>query len=149
MQQRNWGLCFLSVQHLEGQRRDRTSGFLSCMSALRLCGKESKRYWWTSSLGCLQHSQRVIRNRQGKVNVKIYNFVMWSSLRLLLSPVSSNIHFLIIMVKLQCNINEVLHINSYALVRIKFEYSSQKLTFAYLTRANELHWVTMKIDWVS
>lgn len=92
----------------------------------------------SSSLGCLQDSQRVIRNRQSKVNVKIYNFVMRSSLRLL-SPVSSHTHFLIIMVKLQCNIKEVLHINSYALVRIKFEYGSQKLTFAYLTRANELH----------
>lgn len=30
----------------------------------------------SSSLGCLQDSQGVIRNRQGKVNVKIYNFVM-------------------------------------------------------------------------
>lgn len=93
----------------------------------------------TSSLGCLQDSQRVISNRQGKVNVKIYNFVMLSTLWLLLSPVSSYIHFLIMMVKVQCNINKVLHINSYALVRIKFEYSSQKLAFAYLTRANELH----------
>lgn len=93
----------------------------------------------TSSLGCLQDSQRVISNRQGKVNVKIYNFVMLSTLWLLLSPVSSYILFLLIMVKVQCNINKVLHINSYALVSIKFEYSSQKLAFAYLTRANELH----------
>lgn len=149
MQKKNWGLCFLSMQYLESQRRDGPQVSCHACQYPDLGEGVQEVLMDTPSLGCLQDSQRVIRNKQGKINVKIYNTVMWSSLWLLLSPVSSHIHSLIIMVKLPCNINEVLHINSYALVRIKFKYSSQKLTFAYLTRANELHWVTMKIDWVS
>lgn len=71
----------------------------------------------TSSLGAFalgqSASQNVLSNSQGKANVEIYSFMMWSTLWLLLSPVSSHIHFLIIVVELQCNVTEVLHINSY------------------------------------